>query len=801
MNRLLTAQVKPRQNKSLRYKFIRTLLLVAGIIGCSTLGIVGVMSAQASAEHLRSVQKYIEEGIASKGKVLTENHALALRGLTLDNAFLDMQRLVERAIKDDGDLVFGVYVSAERETLALARRPLHASDTTPERDAWRTLGLKPEELSVKSARIEHTRRFGQDLLEVAAPVVGEDGETLGTLRYGLSTKRMQDALNTAQAEASARLKRSFWLIGLLVSLAVAGGVLLSRAQAVKITQPIGALTRAAELFAAGHHDVRVNIQSEDELELLGASFNRMVEDLGTSYRNLEDMNRTLEQKVAARTFQLADKNRDMRLVLDNIDQGFVTLSADGVMAFERSRQVGAWFGEHRYGLSNLSFGAWFGEGEGQLPFWQYLARTNEAFAGAFELAWSQIADDFLPLTVCLDQLPGRLTHGKRTWSLRYLPFFRQERIEGVLVAIADITERLAREHEDAEHADLMQAFKHVVQDRTGFEVFLAESSELVGSICGHRLDDDPIRLKRALHTLKGTSGSMGLSAIAETCHQAESELAESDAVSSELVSALRTRWQTLVEHLSSSGLRRARAVEIPEKEYAELITLVTNGAASRRDIAQKLATFQAEPVEKAFRRLGDQAIALARRFGKGDLRVVIDSGDVRLDHERFGAFFGELVHLVRNAIDHGIESPEQRSAAGKPREGMLKLSATLAHGELRLELADDGAGIDWDSIRRAAQARGLPHGTDAELLDALCTDGVTTRAEVTAVSGRGVGMAALRQRVLTLKGTLAVESVRGRGTTWVLRFPAGEKDAFGVKSGIFAPRAVTPSLGVKTERG
>src|SRR6187399_2115892 len=127
--------------KSLRNKFIQTLLLVAGIIGLSTLGIVGVMSAQASAEHLRSVKEYIEEGIASKGQVLTQNHALALRGLTLDNAFLDMQRLVERAIKDDRDLVYGVYVSSERETLALARRPAATSDAAPERDAWKNLGL------------------------------------------------------------------------------------------------------------------------------------------------------------------------------------------------------------------------------------------------------------------------------------------------------------------------------------------------------------------------------------------------------------------------------------------------------------------------------------------------------------------------------------------------------------------------------------------------------------------------------------------------------------------------------------
>jgi hypothetical protein len=205
-----------RPRKSLLTKFVQTLLLVSGIIGISTLVIVGVMSAQASAQHLRSVQQYIEEGIASKGKVLTQNHALALRGLTLDNAFLDMQRLVERAIKDDSDLVYGVYVSAERETLALARRPLPPTETSPERDAWRGLGLGEGDLVVKGLKIQRLPRFGQDLLEVAAPVIGEEGEILGTVRYGLSTRRMHDALARAKSESSARLTRSYTLIGGLV---------------------------------------------------------------------------------------------------------------------------------------------------------------------------------------------------------------------------------------------------------------------------------------------------------------------------------------------------------------------------------------------------------------------------------------------------------------------------------------------------------------------------------------------------------------------------------------------------------
>lgn len=746
-----------RPTKSLRNKFIQTLLLVATIIGVSTLGIVSVMSAQASAEHLRAVQKYIEEGISSKGRVLTQNHALALRGLTLDNAFLDMQRLVERAIHDDADLVYGVYVSQEGDTLALARRPFPAETSVPERDAWRGLGLQASEVKVKSPHATRVVRFGQDLLEVAAPVVGEDGEQLGTVRYGLSTKRMHDALLTAQADSSARLKRSLWLIGLLVGGSVVIGLLLSRRQAVRITRPIGDLTLAAQTLAAGNLGVRVTITSEDELELLGASFNRMVEDLATSYGHLEDLNRNLEQKVTARTLELAHKNRDMRLVLDNVDQGFVTLSPQGVMALERSRQVATWFGD----------------GEAAVTFWQYLRPTSESFALAFEVGWSQITDDFLPLAVCLAQLPERLDHDGRTWNFRYLPFHKGEELEGVLVAISDVTERLAREREDAAHAELMQAFKHLLKDRAGFEVFFTESSELLSSIVERKLEHEPVLHKRALHTLKGTTASMGLTGISQICHALETELAENGALSDALLASLQARWQSMAADLLGSGALQGQAtVEIPAKEYAALVELSNDPGTPRRELQKRLSSWQGEPVERAFQHLADQAVGLARRLGKDDLKVVIDAEGVRFDRAQLGSFFAELVHVVRNAFDHGIELPEERLKRGKPPAGTLTLRAARRGEQLEFQIADDGAGIDWQHIKRVAQRKGLPCETQADLLNALCADGVTTRSEVTALSGRGVGMAAFKQRVLALGGSIEVRTVKGEGTTWLVRFPA-----------------------------
>ena len=113
-------------------------------------------------------------------------------------------------------------------------------------------------------------------------------------------------------------------------------------------------------------------EAEDPRARLGASFNRMVEELDGSYRALEQMNRTLEHKVEARTLELAVKNRDMQLVLDNVDQGFITLSPDGVMLGERSRVVGEWFGQSA----------------GPVALWDYVNVTSRAFAVALRLGWA-----------------------------------------------------------------------------------------------------------------------------------------------------------------------------------------------------------------------------------------------------------------------------------------------------------------------------------------------------------------------------------------------------------------------------
>jgi two-component system, chemotaxis family, sensor kinase CheA len=752
----------PLQGRSLRGKFVRLLLIVSSLMALSTTAIVVLMSAQASSEHFSAVQGHIQDGIISKGKVLTQNHALALRSLALDNAFLDMQRLVERAVKDDQDLVYGVFVNGEHAALAKSHRgdPVDKPEP-PDKDAWRGLGLSENELLVKAPTVKRITRLGQDLVEVAVPVVSEEGEALGTIRYGLSTARMHEALARAKHDSDSRLWRSVLLVAGLVSLVTGLGLVLSRAQAVHITEPVGALTKAAEALAGGDRSVRVDINSGDELAVLGSSFNRMVDELNSSYRELEQMNRTLEQKVEARTAELALKNRDMRLVLDNVDQGFINLSPRGTMAGERSAIVNEWFGTS----------------ERAQPFWEYIAHFSRSFAVAFRLAWSQIDDGFMPLEVCLAQMPEQLTQGTRTWSFRYLPFYRDGELEGLLMVVADVTDRLAREREEAEHGELMQGFKKLMLDRSGFTNFLQEATGMVNQIVSPSATADMSALKRTLHTLKGNAGVMGLTVVAQLCHSLETQLAEEASMTQRTLAELRSRWAAISVHVATFvGATGQRMIEVPETEYAALVSRLSS-TDRQSEVLRQLLSWQLEPAQKALLRLGEQGKSLARRLGRGDVELDVGGQDVRLDPQQWAPFFAELVHVVRNAVDHGLEPPNERLALGKPAHGSLSLKARVDGEVLLFEITDDGRGIDWGGVADKAKALGLPHTTQAELLEALCHEGLTTRGSASEFSGRGVGMSSFRERVRALSGKLEVRSAKGIGTSWFVRFSWPTKPA------------------------
>jgi two-component system chemotaxis sensor kinase CheA len=167
---------------------------------------------------------------------------------------------------------------------------------------------------------------------------------------------------------------------------------------------------------------------------------------------------------------------------------------------------------------------------------------------------------------------------------------------------------------------------------------------------------------------------------------------------------------------------------------------------------------------------------LAVRRGKR-VRLEIAGADVEIDRAVVEALDAPLLHLVRNAVDHGIEAPDERMASGKAVDGLLRVVARRERGEVVIEVSDDGRGIDLSRLRSVAKERGLVDDaqlavmSERETLALICVPGLTTAAEVTDVSGRGVGMDAVKIAVEGFGGRLEIASEIGVGTRFVLRLP------------------------------
>ena len=236
------------------------------------------------------------------------------------------------------------------------------------------------------------------------------------------------------------------------------------------------------------------------------------------------------------------------------------------------------------------------------------------------------------------------------------------------------------------------------------------------------------------------------------------------------------RLDEAMEGLSTlivTRFRLARAVaELAERgvNTRELSNVVAENARQLRDLRAAIVRVRMVPVAELLERVPLLVRGLQRATNRM-VRVELEGGTAELDKSVSERLFPAIVHLVRNAVDHAIESPDERLRRGKPQEGLLRISCS-AHSNTRLEVSvsDDGRGIDRQAVARKA-GRPVPEN-DAELLELLCMPGLSTRDVATTTSGRGMGMEIV-QRVVTeeLGGQLELTTELGAGTTFTLRVP------------------------------
>jgi two-component system chemotaxis sensor kinase CheA len=576
-----------------------------------------------------------------------------------------------------------------------------------------------------------------------------DPESLVALRYAAFAERAR----AAQIRAGCRTTAQRLLVG---ASAVEGRAHEVAANASRSAASMARVARFGSLVLA-FMGVGVCVFSARRIAFSVAELRSTNRHLSDLKQELLELNEGLEQTVAERTRELQLRERSLQLVLDATGNGLVSVSTDGELLAVRSRAMGEWFGH-----------------DTDARIWELLFPNDARRALAFELGWAQLVSDDLPFELTLDQMPKQIAHGERLLELDFKPVREDGLLASVLVTIEDVTARRAAERAERAAREAQSILANVLKDPAGFRRAMADLAELALASSRGR---DPVEVRRALHTLKGNAGLCGFSALAERCHAIENSLAATDSallskVDADGLETVLKEAVARVDHLV--GPQALDRIEVTLDDLAGLVRLLED----RRDHGEALAwidRWRQEPTRRPLGTLAAQARRVAERLRK-EIEVVVVDGNVRVDADAFSPIWTNLGHAIRNAIDHGIEHAAVRAERGKPAHGTVVLRTEELSGEaVLLEVSDDGGGVDFDAVSAAAERRGLPTATRQDLIDALFADGLTTRAGVSELSGRGVGLAALRAATLKLGGSVSVETAPGVGTTLRLRFPLASR--------------------------
>jgi two-component system chemotaxis sensor kinase CheA len=566
-----------------------------------------------------------------------------------------------------------------------------------------------------------------------------------SITYGVAAMFMGGAL-VDFGQGPVQIEMHFYFFALIAILAVYANPLVIVAAALTVTLHhlvLWSLLRQsvfnydAPLWVVGVHAAFVVLVSVAACFIARSFFNNVI---------------GLERIVQERTAELDQRNRDMRLVLDNVSQGFVSIDRSGVPG-ERSRVLDQWLGSSATGET----------------LFDWLDHKAPEFAAQSRLAWDEVGAGILPLALTLDQMPRELALGATQCRIAYLPIGEGETPERFLVVVTDITADVERERAERDRREVTQVFEQLLHDRTAVNDFFDEGTSLVDALT-QRTGDGLQTLQRMLHTLKGNSAIFGLGSLSALCHELETCVAEEGrTLQPPELARLRAHWDSTLANVERMVGARRRVIEIGEAQYVALERAILTRA-PRAVQLEAVRALKSEPTDRRLEHFAEQARRIGARLGKS-LDVRVQGNNLRLDPAQWAGFWSSFIHAVRNATDHGLEDPAERGSSGKPESCVIRLSTYEREGQLVVEIADDGRGIDWPRVAVKAAELGLPTRTEQDLHAALFLGGVSTAAHVTDISGRGIGMGALRAATLALGGEMEIETELGRGTTLRMVFP------------------------------
>lgn len=461
-------------------------------------------------------------------------------------------------------------------------------------------------------------------------------------------------------------------------------------------------------------------------------------------------------------------------VLDHLNEGFLTVTPDRCIT-----------------VASLSCTKLFGRDVVGMNV-QDLPGIPHDQASFLSSGIDQYFENFMPMDVNLSLLPQRIrSRGGRLLEFRYTPMLDdKDQPLKLVLTVQDATESVAKTERLEQENQLNKALIHILRHKEAFISFLRDSRQDIEQLS---LSSDEATSKRLLHTLKGNSAAFGLSALASLVHEKESKA--DDLIAAEGVhyfarSAALELSQWLERFLKEEGsileleegsLHR-KEFKLSEDDVREIEDLASqiSDAKQRTKFEGYIKNLHLRAAQTFTSTFPSLVSRLSEKLGK-KVEFKVEGGETKVNPDAFAPVFKQLVHAIRNAIDHGVESPEERLDAGKPETGLIKIRISASvRGEVELVVEDDGRGINTDRLLAKAREKNIVSETwvqgasPEEIFHLIFADGLSTAVTVSDTSGRGVGMSALKAEIEALGGLISVDSERGRYTRITIRLKEQE---------------------------
>ncbi len=502
-----------------------------------------------------------------------------------------------------------------------------------------------------------------------------------------------------------------------------------------------------------------------------------IDELKRAHDELEKYNINLEKIVEERTREVVRLNQQTKAMLDSLSQGFLIFDKDGKCTEVSSKACATV-------LEGIPSGK---------MIWEVLKLPGKKVEG-FKKWMATCFQEMLPFQDLAPLAPPSYPHSQnKVIQLEYFPLRDEHnKIEGIVVVASDITSLVeAKKQADLEKEHSLMIIK-LVKNKKEISGFIRESQNLLMALKKSLLK--PVEewgrdeLYRILHTIKGGSASFSVQQTAQLCHQGEQILTEYKIEPTpEKAQALREKckeidvaFQSYVRDtkdiLGDKVLSQNRFVELPVSELLQLVQQISFWSKGEDLAYHLLKSYVMEPIGAFFEPYKELVQNVAQKEGKKVEELKLHNSNLPVLPEIYSPLLACLVHAFRNGIDHGIETPEKRQAAGKSEFGKMEVYFDLVSKNrdvLQIRIVDDGGGIDPARIRKKLEEKGIPFAgeTDKEVIQHIFDSEFSTRDIVTETSGRGVGMDAILAGAKSLGGKAWVESIVGKGTTLYIEVP------------------------------